>query len=81
MRTHPRKISWNYVEVYTWDTYDSYFATKLVLDLTSLDRTRRVLLYELEEVLDTHSGCVLRSIAAGISVQLDVVTRRKFGYR
>lgn len=42
-------------------TYDSYFAAKLVLDLTSLDRAGRVLLNELEEVFDTHVGNVSHS--------------------
>jgi hypothetical protein len=62
-------------------TYDSYFATELVLDLTSLDRARRVLLNELEKVFDTHPGRMLRSVACGMSVQLVSLCVGKLGYR
>ena len=74
-------VSREYVGICTRNTYDSHFATELVLDLTSLDRTRRVLLNKLEEVLDTHLECVLRSVACGIYPQLVLATRRKFAYR
>lgn len=37
--------------------YNGDFATELVLDLARLDSSRRVLLDELEEVLDAHVGC------------------------
>lgn len=58
--THPSDVSWHCVKVGARCAYDSYFATKLVLDFSSLDRTRRVFLYELEKVLNTHFGCRLR---------------------
>ena len=37
--------------------YNGDFATELVLDLARLDSSWRVLLDELEEVLDAHVGC------------------------
>lgn len=52
--------------MFTVYTYDSDFATELVLDLTSLDGTRRMLLNKLEEVLDTHVGCVCHSSARAV---------------
>jgi hypothetical protein len=39
------------------EAYNGDFATELVLDLARLDGSRRVLLDELEEVLDAHVGC------------------------
>ena len=62
VHTHPGKVSYSSVEVFIKETYDGYFATELILDLTSLDRARRVLLDELEEVLDTHRGRVSHSV-------------------
>jgi hypothetical protein len=66
VRTHPESISCVQEVIFTGCTYDSYFATELVLDLTSLDSTRRMFLYELEEVLDTHDGCACHSIARAL---------------
>lgn len=59
------------------NTYDGYFATELVLDLTSLDRARRVLLNELEEVLDTHFGCASHSAVCAESGQLELLGVKK----
>jgi hypothetical protein len=66
VRTHPESVSCVQEVIFTGCTYDSYFATELVLDLTSLDSTRRMFLYELEEVLDTHDGCACHSIARAL---------------
>ncbi len=43
--------------------YNGDFATKLIFDFTCLDRAGRMLLYELEEVLDAHVDCVFTTIA------------------
>jgi hypothetical protein len=38
-------------------------------------------LNELEEVLDTHLDCILRSIACGVYVQWVLLRAEMFGYR
>jgi hypothetical protein len=53
-RTHPVGISKGFSICKTSFTYDGDFATKLILDLTSLDCIGRVLLNELVQVFDTH---------------------------
>ena len=40
-------------------THDGNFATKLILDLALLNRIRRLLLDDLEELLDTHPDGLL----------------------
>ena len=62
-------------------TYDSDFATELVFDLTSLDGTRRVLLNELEKVLNTHFGCIAVSITRAVCEYVLSLRAEKCGHR
>jgi hypothetical protein len=48
-------------------TYNGYFSTKVVLDLTLLDRFRSFVLDDLKELLDTH-GCGVRAGPGGYSL-------------
>lgn len=54
MHTHPECVSNASELIRICYTHDSDFATELILDLTRLDSIRRMLLNELEKVLDTH---------------------------
>jgi hypothetical protein len=52
--THPVRVSKNSYASDLCSTYDSNFATELVLDFARLDCIGRVLLDELVQVFDTH---------------------------
>lgn len=60
LHTHPENGQYGKVwatseEAKCW-TYNSHFATKLVLDLALFDSIRRLLLDDGEELFDTHDG-------------------------